>query len=303
MKPSSEMARRDFLRLTLAASTAVGIGANPAETNAADSEPLWLRGLRLIDVNVSLSRWPFRRLPLDETESLLTRLKSRGVTQAWAGSFDGLLSKDLASVNERLTAECREPGRGALIPFGSVNPTLPDWQEDLRRCAKVHKMRGIRLHPNYHDYKLTDPRFADLLEQAASQGMVVQIAASMEDERVQHPMLRVANVELAPLLSLLEKIPGLRVVLLNCFRAVKGDILVQLARTGRVWFDIAMVEGVGGVGQLLERVPANRVLFGSHAPFYYFEAAALKLQESLLSKEQLANISSQNARALLSRKS
>src|SRR5262245_12644851 len=210
-----EMPRRDFLRLTLATSTDIGIGANPAESNAAESGPPSLRGMRLIDVNGSLSRWPFRRLPLDETESLVTRLKSRGVTQAWAGSFDGLLSKDLASVNERLVAECRERGSGILVPFGSVNPTLPDWQEDLRRCAEVHKMPGIRVHPNYHDYKLAEPRLAKLLDQAASQGLIVQIVASMEDERVQHPMLRVANVELSPLLRLLEKSPGLRVVLLN----------------------------------------------------------------------------------------
>jgi len=305
--PQTKMPRRDFLRLTLAASTAVGIAANPGETNGADSEPLPLRGLRLIDVNVSLSRWPFRRLPLDETENLVSRLKSRGVNQAWAGSFDVLLSKNLASVNDRLATECRVRGQGVLVPFGSVNPTLPDWQEDLRRCSEVHRMPGIRVHPNFHGYKLEDPRFTELLQKAALRGLVVQIAASMEDERVQHPLLRVANVELSPLPGLLEKIPRLRVVLLNWFRAVgtrstaspSTNLLVKLGCTGQVSFDIAMVEGVGGVGQLLEQVPTNRVLFGSHAPFYYFESAALKLQESILSKEQLASISAQNARNLL----
>jgi len=299
MNISEEIARRDFLKFTLAASAAVGIGSNPAETNAADPDQFSFRRLRAIDVNVSLSRWPFRQLPEDETEALVNRLKSNGVVQAWAGSFDGLLSKNLAAVNERLATECRERGRGVLVPFGSVNPMLPDWQEDLRRCAEVHKMPGIRLHPNYHDYKLDEPRFAKLLQEAASRGLIVQIAASMEDERVQHFLVRVPNVELSPLTPLIGKNPGLRVVLLNWFRAAKGELLTQLGRTGQVWFDIAMVEGVGGVGQLLERVTASQVVFGSHAPFYYFESAALKLQESVLSKQQLAGISSQNARNLL----
>ena len=51
----------------------------------------------IIDVNVSLSRWPFRRLIGDEPADLVARLRKRNVVQAWAGTFDGLLHKDLAA--------------------------------------------------------------------------------------------------------------------------------------------------------------------------------------------------------------
>src|SRR4051794_8183722 len=111
----------------------------------------------IIDTNVSLSRWPLRRLPLDDTGKLVAKLKSSGVTQAWAGSFDALLHKNIAAVNEALMIECRTHGQKMLLPFGTVNPKLPDWQEDLRRCHEQHHMRGIRLFPNYHGYKLDDP--------------------------------------------------------------------------------------------------------------------------------------------------
>lgn len=253
----------------------------------------------LIDVNVYLSRWPFRRLRGDETPQLLAKLRQHGVTQAWAGSFDALLHRDMAAVNTRLAQECSQHGEGMLIPFGAVNPRLPDWEEDVRRCHEEHQMPGLRLHPNYHGYKLDDPACIRLLELAAERGLIVQIAVTMEDERTQHPLVQVPHVDVAPLADQARRWPQLKLVLLNAFRSLRIEGLGKLVETGNVYFDIAMLETVGRVGNLLAQVGADRVLFGSYAPFFYFESALLKLREPELGAFQQQAVSSGAARKIL----
>jgi uncharacterized protein len=241
--------RREFIGMT---ATVAAAALSALRARSAESEPA-----ALIDTNVSLGHWPFRRIPLDATSALVAKLRAHGVAQAWAGSFDALLHKDISAVNTRLTEDCRRHGRDLLVPFGAVNLALPGWEEDLLRCHHEHRMPGVRLYPNYHGYTLDTPAFARLLELAAA-----------------------------------------RVQLLNAFRTLRGKPVLDLAARG-MRFEIATLEGVEGIARLLAQIPGDRLCFGSHSPFFYFESAKLKLQESALSEAQIKAISVDNARRLL----
>src|SRR5437763_4753317 len=120
----------------------------------------------IIDTNVHLFDWPFRRLKYAGAKALVAKLRRHRITQAWAGSYEGLLHRDLDGVNARLAEECRANGAGVLLPFGTVNPALPDWEADVRRCHEQHRMLGIRLYPSYHNYTLQRPDVAPLLQVA-----------------------------------------------------------------------------------------------------------------------------------------
>jgi len=254
----------------------------------------------LIDVNVNFGRWPTRRYPLDEPASLAAKLASHGVVEAWAASFEGVFHPDLTGANARLAAACVQRKELRFIPLGAVNPLDEHWQQELTTCAETHRMPGLRLHPNYHGYALDHPEFGKLLAAATERKLFLAMAPLSEDERMMHPALRVPEVDFSPLEKLLKTNAGARIVLLNAAgKLLRGDQPRRLIDAGELYLDIAMLEGVGAVERLLQDLPSERVLFGSYSPAFYFEAAALKLQESELSEKQMDAICRDNARRLV----
>jgi len=257
----------------------------------------------MIDTNVHLFQWPFRRLAADDPAELAKRLQERGVTEAWAGSFEALLCRDVSGVNARLADGCRRYGENFLVPFGCVNPNMPDWEEDLRRCHEEYGMPGIRVYPNYHGYSVGSAGFAQLLSLAERTGMAVQIALSMEDIRTQFPLMVVPPTDPAPLAESIAKYPRLKLMMLNAgyWTDERRTEIDPLRKARNVYFDIAMNEGIGGLVRLRKATAPERVVFGSHHPFFYFESALLKVRSAGLPHDEEAALLEENARAFLGR--
>ena len=301
--------RRSFVKASLIPA-ALPIVAALSRASAEGAEPAPAAvpaGPDIIDSNVHLFEWPFRKLKYARTDTLAAKLRKHRITQAWAGSFEAVLHKQLDAVNRRLAEECRAHSDGLFVPIGSVNPAWPDWEVDLGRCHEQYRMPGLRLYPAYHGYALDHLEFVRLLSLAAKRGMLVQIAMRMEDERVHHPAINVPLVNASPLPDVLKKAPLAKVQLINSAGPLLANNVSALVRETQITFDIAATEGNGGVGRLIEgtnpsyrgAIPVERLVFGSHAPFFPCESALLKLFESPLSLEQLEKLMHANARRLI----
>ena len=99
----------------------------------------------------------------------------------------------------------------------------------------------------------------------------------MEDVRTQHDLLRVNDVNLAPLPDVMASVSTARVQILN--HRLRSPLLGVLAKVPGLFFDTARVESTDGVPALLQATSADRVMFGSHAPFLIPEAALIRVHE------------------------
>lgn len=265
----------------------------------------------ITDTFIHLFKWPFKRLKYDSTNTLVAKLRRHGIGEAWAGNFEALLHKNLDQANARLYEACMLTDKDLLVPIGSVNPDLPDWEEDLRRCDEVYQMPGIRIYPMYQMLDLHGPGFRKLVVEAARRKMFVQVAGDLEDRRHHHPLLSVKDQSFDPLLDIAKDLPSARIQLLHWNTHVSATLLRSMVEQTNILFDISRIEGAGELGRLIDGeswnglemcVPATRFLFGSHAPFLALEAALLRLFEHPIDDESLTAIMAKTAKDLYTRK-
>jgi predicted TIM-barrel fold metal-dependent hydrolase len=90
--------------------------------------------------------------------------------------------EQVASMQKWLTA-IRQPGIETLAALHPDDPLSPEHLANLRREG----FRGLKLHPDYQDFFVDDPRMYPLYEAAAAEGMFILFHAGM-DRGLPHPV-------------------------------------------------------------------------------------------------------------------
>lgn len=128
-------------------------------------------------------------------------MDSCGVAQAWVGAFEGLFYRDCGQANRDLLTSLEDYG-DRLLPWAVINPASPGWEQDLEE-ARAAGVLGVRLYPNYHDYRLLDASCLDLCAALAENRLPAAIYHKFVDERLHHWHARVPATQMTvgPLLA------------------------------------------------------------------------------------------------------
>jgi hypothetical protein len=260
-----------------------------------------------IDFHTYIGHWPFRQLRGNTAAGLVAYMGRYGFDQAVVANINGVFYKNTQPANEELAEAIRAfPGR--FIPYAVINPTYPDWEYDLEVCHRKLGMRGLRLYPQYHDYKLSDARLAKLLELARGLSLPVAFSRWLVDDR-QHSWMDIGGqLQLDTLVPMMKDNPGTFVLLNVNFSPLKDEYLEAL-RNVDVYFDTvyasACVPPWSGyeVLRLIKHFGADRFLFGSAYPFRDPLSALVRLQiVNELDAAARDAIWSGNARRLIDRR-
>ncbi|MCF7838659.1 MAG: amidohydrolase [Candidatus Marinimicrobia bacterium] len=249
-----------------------------------------------IDVNVSLGTWPFMDFRIQTAAALAKHLAAEGIAQAWVSAVEPILFTDPDVHDEQLFSSlARFP---SLFPVKTINPLLGGWRASLERALKVHRVRRVKIHPNYHQFALNDPRVDAMAEELVRRGIPLLIQMRVEDERNQHPLMQVPGVPAETVSDLAANHPALKVVALCAYR---GEAATLVAGRRNVWVDLSFIECQDTLETLCGEIPADRILFGSNTPFLYTRPAVMKVTHAGIAARIRTSVACGNARTLGSR--
>ncbi len=230
----------------------------------------------IIDCSVGFGRWPFARFVEDTAAKLDRLLEADGIGAALVSSIEAVLYEEPAECNGDLALKLRRHPR--LIPVPVANPRVRSAGSILDGPG----LKAVKLIPNYHVYSLKDEPAVALCSQAADRGIPVLVQIRVEDERSHYELLKVPGVPVDDIVALARQLPKLTIVALCPYFAEA----VKLAAVPGVFVDISFAENLDPLRQLCEQAPFEKLLFGSHAPWFYPRAAVAKLETSTIGQRE-----------------
>lgn len=251
----------------------------------------------IVDFCAYLGDWPTYELPYRTADGLLALMDRCGIGAACVSLAGGMFRLDAREANQRLAREV-EGHRDRLWPVGTLDPTVPTWREDLHDGLGALGLAGFRLHPTYQGYALDLPQVLELADILADAGRPLFVALHVDEERFQHPAMRVANVPLDAITRFIRLMPPVTLVLNNLKVEHALPLLAANLPLDRVYLDTnAMDMPFDGLRALVQAHGAGRLVFGSQMPFLYPEAALMVTGHAGLSDNDVDDILERNWQA------
>lgn len=145
------------------------------------------------------------------------------------GGWDASLNhNDIASLTAKQAPDL-------AIPFMSLHPLDPNWEDEYDRCVGDLGCKGIKLGPNYQDFDPTSPAAFRLFARLESDGLPIVFHQGTS------PMQEAPLIYAHPLTT--EKValafPKLKIILAHLAHPWQVDCLSVVRKHPNVWADVS----------------------------------------------------------------
>ena len=251
----------------------------------------------ICDVNAYIGKWPYWPVKASRPADIAGTLSGWGIdTAAICSTRSIFVNWDDGNCE---TEQAAKQAPGTFVAFATIGTLelshqLPRRSYDFENYA-ARGFRGVRLFPQHHSYHPLYEAFVDtVLEDAAARGWPVLLPLRLIMNWGM-PMLELAVIEI-----LVERHPKVNWILSGINYLWELQLAVHLMRRiATVHLETSCVMGYAAIEKLVEQCGAERLLFGSGAPFQHGAAALSKILHAAIDTQSKEQITSGNFRRLV----
>ena len=230
-----------------------------------------------VDVNLLVGPCPFRAVPTAPADLVALR-SAAGLERAVATGFRSLFYYDPIAGLEEDLAEFAALADW-LYFYAVVNPEFPQAAVLVDRAAADPRLAGVRLVPALHHYALSALAVGAVVARAGELGLVVNLMARLFDDRVAPRCIAQAVPDLDAVAAFVEQSGDARLILSMFYFSELQALDLDWAQLPQVYVDFGCCKpSVVSLDELAAWFPLERALFGTAAPFYYWQGSRLGLE-------------------------
>lgn len=253
--------------------------------------------MKTYDVCGFIGNWAFRKIHKNTMNALVEVHKKDDVAGGLVGCLESVFYNDpYESDADAAKLVNAVPGYRFAM---TCNPMLPGAMEDLSRGKRELNAAAVRLYPSYHGYAPDDEEVVAFCREAGRVGLKVIVTSRMEDERIDY-LLQQKVQPAMKVLELATRCPDTKFLISGAYNTEILTIAEQVNSTPNIWVDTACFKhNLFIYDVLLEKVSADKVVFGAGFPLYTFKSQQLNLATCRCAAEVLEKVASRNYEAFL----
>jgi len=250
----------------------------------------------IIDANIYLGNWAFRRVTGGNADEIIQMMDSFSIGKALVSSMNGVMYRNCQEANIELLEGIGNAGE-RLVRFAVINPAYAGWEEDVVDCFEEFGFQGAKIHPGFHGYRISEELVQPLFRYCAENNIPISYSARME-EGIEHWALRgLENPTGIEIDKLLAEYPGLRMLITDLIGF--DDVFSQLIPRDNLWLDISHLRRSDELESMIKRFGAKQLCYGSAFPFRAVNSPMIVMEYARISEEERAEIMGFNAERFL----
>ncbi len=197
-----------------------------------------------------------------------------------------------ASINSCVIATHNE----SIIPFGSVHPDSPNWENELARLAEAG-VKGVKFHPEYQMISVADKRWYPIYEYSAYLGLLMVVHCGYDTA---YPESRRATP--SDMAKVAKDFKDAKFICAHMGGMLMWEDVYDNLAGKEVFIDTSMVNGWLDpklAKRIIDKHGADNVLFGSDLPWGSPKENIEYISGLGLSSEDMEKILGRNAERVL----